>query len=199
MMEKFETLQKGNFIKKIVYHRLLWEYNITDCSNEDISKLYNGFFKMLAEYDYEKEFFKYDPISFQSFKNISKVFIEYMIEQGLIEKDTPMEDIDMEYIEKITESFIYAERMYLCCSYYEHDKSIMTVDGMPRVLKHAFYNIGHTTMLELALIYANSNNPKNLPGIGPEKYRKFQEYMALDCNEFEVYDKYNKYDIIEIE
>lgn len=189
MGKAYDTLLKSNFINKIVYQRLQWKHRIDDCTVEEIYKLMKGFFKMIAEHDFEKEFFKYEPISLLSFKNMAKTLIVYMIDEGLIEKDTPPEDIDMNYIEALTESLIYGERMYICCTYFEHDKSIMTVKDMPRVLRHAFYNIGYTTMLDLALIYCNTTNPKNLPGIGPEKYRKFQEYMALDCNEFEVYEK----------
>lgn len=191
-----DKLIKHQFMRKIIYQRLNWEYNITDCTNNDIDQLINLFFKMLGERDYEKEFFKEEPISLESFKNMVNVFVDYMKDEGIVDKDAKNSDIDKEYVENLVESLLYAERMYLYCTFIAGNRNIMGMTKMPSTIRKAFATLGYMTMTDLALIYSNTNDPKSLPGIGPDKYGKFQKYMALDCDEFEVYDKYNKYNKI---
>lgn len=184
-----KKLIKRQFIGKIVYQRLQWKHDINDVSWEDIEKLIKSFFRMLAERDLEKEFFLYNPISYRSFKTLSKIFIDYMKEDDVISKDIKEEDIDMDYIEAIVESLIYGERMFLYCTLFAGDRIIIEMYNMPRSIRNAFATIHFTKLLDLALIYANTNDSKNLDGIGPKKYEEFQRYMSTGCEEFEVYEK----------
>jgi hypothetical protein len=154
---------------------------------EDVQTLVKAFFLMLEEYDFEKEFFLYEPISYLSFKNMSKRFIDYMKDACLIGEEYTEEDMDMEYIEGLVESLIYGLRMFFYCTYFCSDKSLFDIKCMSNSTRNAFYTLGYTNPLQLALIFANTTDSKNLPGIGPKRYKEFQEFMCVKCEDFQVY------------
>ena len=184
-----ERLIKREFIRKIVYQRLNWKHNITDCTLEDISNLINSFCKMIDERGIEQSFLTGAPLSYEGFKHLSKLFINYMKQDGVID-DYDEDDIDIEYIQSLVESLIYAEKMFLYCAIFAGDRSIYDVSNIPKSVKSAFTTVDapYGSLLQLALVYSNTNDPKNLPGIGPAKYKAMQKWMALDCKEFNVYE-----------
>lgn len=184
-----EMLIKKEFMCKIVYQRLNWKHDITDCSLEDINKLINSFSRMIKERGIEAAFISNAPLSYEGFKNISKEYVNYLKYDKVID-DYDEDDIDIDYIQSLVESLIYAEKMFLYCAIFAGDRSIYDVSNIPKSVKNAFTTVDapYGSLLNLALVYANTNDSKNLIGIGPAKYKAMQKWMALDCKEFSIYE-----------
>ena len=153
--------------------------------------LIDEFDKLLDENDFKFNAIDYKPISYESFEGLSRQFtVKLQRNTKLIPIEAKPDQIDEDYVKGIVDSLLWATKMYVYCTHFAHDKSIMSIPSL-KGIKGPFYNAGYTTLLDLALIYANTNNPDNLKGIGEDKYKKFRKFFSTDCKEFEIY-KENK-------
>ena len=184
-----QKLLKGEFMSKVIYNRLLMYRNITDVSLEEIQQLMTEFENMVKEGNYSYDTMKCQPLTENQFKNIREQFtVRLQRNTHLIPIEATPDQIDEAYMHDIVDALLWATKMYVYCSHYAHDKSIMAIPSL-KSIRGPFYNLGYTTLHDLALIFANTNNPDQLKGIGPDKYKKFKKFFAYSCNEFEVYKR----------
>ena len=137
---------------------------------------------------YRQDIMMLEPISYNAYINLGKKFITSMKTLRLIPIDVDDKDIDMEYINSIIDCLLWSYKLYLYCTYYAKDKSIMAVDSL-KSIRGPFYDDGYTTLLDMALIYANTNEPRYINGVGPKRYSKFKEFFITNCAEFKIYEK----------
>ena len=177
-----DKLIKSSFMSKVVYQRLLWKYNISDIDLEERTKLINQYCKMINDSDYNQELLKTIPLTNESFDIMTKVFITYMKDKGLIPIEASYDEIDIKYIEKILESLLYAHKLFLFCTIINPDWNIRKIKELNGI-KNPFIKNGYDTILSLAMVYSNTNDSNNqyLKGIGPIKYKELQEFFALNC------------------
>lgn len=191
MRDKNKVLIRKHFMGKVIYNRLIEEFGIENLNSLDITRLIREFDIMIDVNGYRQDVDMIEPISYNAYINLGKKFITSMKTLRLVPLDADDDEIDMEYINAIIDCLLWANKLYLYCSYYAHDKSIMTIKDL-KSIRGPFYDDGYTTLLDLALIYANTNEPKYIDGVGPQKYSKFKKFFTTECTEFKIYEKEHK-------
>lgn len=169
-------LIKASFIQKIVRQRLSWKYKIDDIDFIESSKLYKEYKEMVESAHYEQELLKTLPISTTSFHIMRDELIVRMKKVNLIPPETTMEEIDLDYVEALLESLLYAHKVYLFCTVVNPNAK---VTKLKLECKGPFIKAGYDTLLDLALIYDNNYDSSNLNNIGPVKFKEFQKFFAL--------------------
>ena len=183
---KQDTLLKKEFMIKVIYNRLSMKYRINDVYIDEIAKMIPEFEQMIEEIGATYDVMNFEPLTKAQFSNIVKQFtIRLQRNTKLIPAEATFDQINEEYMTNVTESILWGYKMYIYCSHFAHDKCIMTVPSL-RSIRGPFYTLGYTTLLDLALVFANTNDSSNLKGIGPDKYIKFKKFFAMDCTEFSV-------------
>ena len=172
-------LNGTGFISKIVFQRLNWKYNQ---SKLDISTLQNivKTFRTIVDENGFGSVLELEGISNSTYNSLQN-----KMKESLIKDDKDKELYDDNMMACLVESLVYGTKMYMFCTYFAGDLSIMQIPGLRKV-RGPFYDSGFTTVLDLALIYYNNYNSDYIKNIGPQKFDKFQRYFALDCNEFTV-------------
>lgn len=174
-----KKLIKASFIQKLVRQRLDRKYNITDISFEEMEKLYAQYKEILYSIGLEMELSKTEPITKLLYTGIRNDFIARMKSVDLIPEEATMEEIDMEYINAILESFLYSHKVYLYCTVIDPDKKFVTIKELSSI-KGPFIKAGIVTLLDMAMLYSNNYDSWNIPNIGPVKYKKFQDFFVLN-------------------
>ena len=175
-------LTKASFMRKIMYQRLKEKYNISDISFDEMGKIIKQYTEMINEHNFNNELLKTTPISKVTFKNINDTMIIRMKSVGLIPSEATDDDIDSSYIEAICESLLYAHKTFLFCAVVNPNARIGSFKEL-RGIKTPFIKAGYDTLFSLALIYENNTTGYNnsyLKGIGPKKYKDFEDFFALN-------------------
>lgn len=179
-MENIKVLDKTEFRTLICFQRLSNKYEIL-LDRIDINQMLKAFDKMIADLKYENSLYIEMPISNVSFKNMIHEFVLYLKEFNLTES---VEDIDEKMVGNLVESCIYTSKMYYYCTLVSGGSNIMAMENWSQkdyAIVKMMYNLGYTTLLDLAMIYSNNNGPAFLPGFGPKRYTQFQK-MFWDGN-----------------
>lgn len=177
-----DILNKRHFIIKVIYNRLNDKFGIDELTTTTIGILVREFDRIIKENGYSIDIDSENPISYKAYINISNKCIP------IIKSLRVTDEVDIKYAKSIVDCLLWANKLYLYCTYYERDKSIMAIESL-REVRGPFYDDGYTTLLDLALIYDNTNDYKYISGVGPKKYSKFKRFFTTDCTEFKIYEK----------
>ena len=171
-------INRTGLISKVVFQRMSWKYNMVKIDIFTLKQLVKEFKRIVDENGYS---------SVNELEGISKSAFDSINSKLKSECSDKLENLinDDEFMTALTESLIYATKLYMFCTYFAGDLSIMQVPELRKV-RGPFYDSGFTTVSDLAMIYENSYNPNYLKNIGPERFDRFQKYFAVNCKEFKV-------------
>lgn len=174
-----QKLSKAKFMQKVIRHRLEWKYNINDVSFEEMYELYHQWNLVLSDTNAEQELMKSIPITKELYNNMKECLITKMKDVELIPREATNDDIDMNYIDAILESFLYANKVYIYCTIINPDSRIGAFKEL-NAIKGPMIKAGCDTILALAILYTNTYDAYYIKNIGPVKYKKFQDFFALN-------------------
>ena len=171
-------INRTGLISKVVFQRMTWKYNMVKIDIFSIKHIVKEFKRIVDENGYA---------SVNELEGISKSTFNAIYEKLKSDCKDKLENLvdDDEFMKALTESLVYGTKMFMFCTYFAGDLSIMQVPELRKV-RGPFYDSGFTTVSDLAMIYENSYNPNYLKNIGPERFDRFQKYFAVNCKEFKV-------------